>query len=97
MEGFLKNIEAGAVDDALPNGSSCRDLRPVRGIAGQAGCERDRLPATIQTKAEQTVITFTAENGAMVAKGEGEDSIIKWRVLNDRPNTIDRTATPRKV
>ena len=32
----------------------------------------------------------------MVAKGEGEDSIIKWRVLNDRPNTIDRTATPRK-
>lgn len=71
-------------------------LDPVRGIAGQAGCERDRLPATIQTKAEQTVITFTAENGAMVAKGEGEDSIIKWRVLNDRPNTIDRTATPRK-
>ena len=68
-------------------------LDPVRGIAG---CERDRLPATIQTKAEQTVITFTAENGAMVAKGEGEDSIIKWRVLNDRPNTIDRTATPRK-
>ena len=68
----------------------------MRGIAGQAGCERDRLPATIQTKAEQTVITFTAENGAMVAKGEGEDSIIKWRVLNDRPNTIDRTATPRK-
>ena len=41
-------------------------LDPVRGIAGQAGCERDRLPATIQTKAEQTVITFTAENG-----GEG--------------------------